>query len=111
MSHSACGAAKPNVNAVTPPLTNCRRVKCIAASVELILTGTDDQARESGNLLLQLRVAAGPRRAGAQVVAHRRSGIAVEADVLEARQHVLEHAVGAAAIGLRIARQVETLVL
>jgi hypothetical protein len=31
MSQSICGAAKPKVNAVTPPLTNCRLEKFMFA--------------------------------------------------------------------------------
>ena len=32
MSHNTCGAAKPKVKAVTPPLTNCRLEKFMTAS-------------------------------------------------------------------------------
>src|SRR6186997_2939116 len=83
MSHSICGAANPNVNAVTPPLTNCRREKfmivpdCLLAclpvglSIELVLARSHDQVRESGNALLELRIGAGPRRRS-QVLGQRR---------------------------------------
>src|SRR6188474_3021156 len=90
MSHSICGAANPNVNAVTPPLTNCRREKFMTDPVrllarwpvgllacwpvgliKLVLARSHDQVRESGNALLELRIGAGPRR-GSQVLGQRR---------------------------------------
>src|SRR5687767_9256845 len=109
-----CGAAKPNVNAVTPPLTNCRRENFMAwsalstpsaALIELVFAGADDQPRQPGNLLLQLRIAAGPGR-GAEVIGHRRLRATVEAHRLEPRLHVLEHAIGTGTVRLRVTRQV-----